>query len=329
MQNNQIDFLAIGDITTDAFIRIHEAEIENALDKENDKICFGFGDKIPYDSLDITKATGNSSNAVFSASKLGLKTSILTYVGDDQNGSDCINELEKSGIETKYIKVEKDKQTNYHFVLWYGVERTILIRHESFSYNFENIEPPKWLYLSSVGENSISFHNQIADFVERNPETKLAFQPGTFQIKSEVESLSKIYKNTEIFFCNVEEAQHILKTESRDLPTLLRGVANLGPKKVVITDSIDGAYAYDGENIWFLPSYPGEPFERTGAGDAFASAVVSALALGKTFEESLLWGPINSMSVVKYVGAQKGLLSQNEIEKYLAEAPENYKLQKI
>ncbi|KKR31912.1 MAG: Sugar kinase, ribokinase family, partial [Parcubacteria group bacterium GW2011_GWF2_39_8b] len=65
------------------------------------------------------------------------------------------------------------------------------------------------------------------------------------------------------------------------------------------------------------------------AGNAYASTIVSALALGKTLEEGLRWAGINSMSVTQYVGAQKGLLSIEKIEEYLAKAPDNYKPQKL
>lgn len=324
-----IDILAIGDITTDAFIKIHDADIHCTVEEKDCKLCFNFGDKIPYDSLDITVAVGNSANAAVSASRLGLNSSILAYVGNDQNGKECIAELKKNGVDTTHVRTEDDKKTNYHFVLWYKVDRTILVKHEDFSYNLGEINPPKWIYLSSVGQSSILFHNQIAEFIEKNPETKLAFQPGTFQIKLGAETLSNIYKNTEIFFCNVEEAQTILHSESRDLPTILRGIEKLGPKITIITDGIEGAYAYDGVNTWFMPVYPKDPYERTGAGDAFASTVVSCLVMGKTLEEALTWGPVNSMSVVSFVGAQKGLLTQEKIKEYLEKAPENYKLKKI
>jgi hypothetical protein len=46
-------------------------------------------------------------------------------------------------------------------------------------------------------------------------------------------------------------------------------------------------------------------------------------------EEALLWGPINSQSVVQYVGSQKGLLTPEKIQEFLAKAPENFKPVKI
>ena len=83
--------------------------------------------------------------------------------------------------------------------------------------------------------------------------------------------------------------------------------------------------------MWFIKPYPDPkpPYERTGAGDAFSSTLVTALALGKTLPEALQWGGINSMSVVQYVGSQAGLLSREKLEEYLKNAPADYKAVKI
>jgi ribokinase len=74
---------------------------------------------------------------------------------------------------------------------------------------------------------------------------------------------------------------------------------------------------------------PAPPVSRTGAGDAFASTLTTFLAEGMPLTEALARAPINSMNVVQHVGAQKGLLSRAKIEKYLAEAPEYYKVTQI
>jgi ribokinase len=327
-----LDILTIGDVVIDAFIKIKDAQVNCDVDEQNCKLSLRFGDKVPYESVEICTAVGNSPNASVSAARLGLNSAVLAYVGMDQNGKDCIETLQKNGVNTDYIRTEEGKKTNYHYALWYDVDRTILVKHDSFTYDLGDIDHPKWLYLSSLGENSGPFHDQIVDFLEKNNEIKLAFQPGTFQMKMGLEKLKRIYARTNIFFCNVEEAQLILKEKSRDISTLLQGIANLGPKIVVITDGFAGAYTYNTEKPekkLFMPIYPHTPFERTGAGDAFASTIVSALALGKGLEEALTWGPINAMSVVKQVGAQKGLLSSEKIQEFISQAPSTYKVSKI
>jgi len=333
----KIDFLAIGDIVTDAFIKLKDAHVNCRVDSNACELCIPFGDKIPYESLTVIPAVGNSPNAAVCAARLGLKTALMTNIGEDQNGKDCLAVLEKESIDTTFVKIEKNKITNYHFVLWYDIDRTILIKHQQYERHWldtkeaSQVSKPDWIYLSSLGEDSLDFHYEISNYLKRHEEVKLAFQPGTFQIKFGTEKLKDIYARTEVFFSNLEEAEKILNIESKDVLTLSRGIHNLGPKIVVISDGPNGAYLYlDGE-LWHNPVYPdiAPPIDRTGAGDAFSSTFTSALALGKSPLEAFAWGPINSMSVVQKVGAREGLLNREKLEEYLKVAPESYKINKI
>ena len=330
MQEN-LDFVAIGDITTDAFIRIKQASVHRDAGDPDEKLCLINGAKIPYESLTLCAAVGNSPNASVSAARLGLKSALVADVGEDEFGHEDIETLKKNGVDTRFVKMHPGQKSNYHFVLWYKAERTILIKHEEYDYKLPDLGSPKWVYFSSVGENSIPYHHEIAEYLKNHPETKLAFQPGTFQIKLGYETLKDLYTHTHVFFCNKEEAQLILKTREESGAELARKMSTLGPKISVITDGPKGAYAFDGNDAWFMPPYPdpAPPFERTGAGDAFASTFASALALGKSVDEALMWGPINSMSVVQKIGAQAGLLTRPELEEYLKNAPADYKPQKI
>lgn len=328
--NNDIDFLAIGDIVTEPFIRLKDAEATCDLDQENCKLSLRFGDKVPYESAEICHAVGNSPNAAVSASRLGVKSYAMTYIGDDQIGKEDVESLLKDGVHTEYVTTVPGMPSNYHYVLWYDVERTILVKHTEFPYSFPmDLPEPKWIYLSSLAANSTNYHLEIGKYLVAHPNVKLAFQPGTFQMKLGTQTLKDIYAHTEVFFCNYEEAQRILASEEKDKVKLMIALCNLGPKIVVVTDGIKGAYAYDGTDAWFMPVYPHVPFERTGAGDAFSSTFSTALLLGKTIPEALMWAPINSMSVVQKVGAQKGLLPRAELEAFLAKAPEDYKPKKI
>src|SRR3989344_9566172 len=333
-KNKDLDFIAIGDIVVDNFIELIEAETYKEDGKE--KICMNFSDKIPYKKSTEISAVGNSPNASVSASRLGLKSALIAEIGDDENGIKCLNSLKKDGVIADFIRTHKEHPTNYHFVLSFNSDRTILVKHAEFDYKLPNIGKPKWIYLSSLAENSLNYQLEIAKYVKENPEIKMAFQPGTFQINLGYEKLKNVYEVSELFFCNIEEAQRILKplgknADDADVKELMKMVRELGPKIVVITDGPNGAYSYDGNEMWHMPMYPDEksPVDRTGAGDSFSSTFTSALVLGKSIDEALMWGPINSMSVVQYLGAQEGLLTREKLEKYLKEAPENYRPVKI
>lgn len=329
--NKDFDFVAIGDIVTDAFIRLKDASVHCSIDKEKCELCMRFGDKIPYEFVDVLPSVGNSPNAAVSAARLGLKTALVTDLGDDRIAEDSVTALKGNGVDTSFVQLHEHMQSNYHYVLWYADDRTILVKHFDYPYKFPDIGNPKWVYLSSVGESSIPYHREILNHLKKNQNIKLAFQPGTYQMKFGITKLREIYQRTEVFFCNVQEAHRILKTEEKSIGRLLHLMHSEGPKIVVITDGPRGAYAYDGKEMWFMPSYPDPkpPYERTGAGDSFSSTFTVALALGKSLPEALRWGPVNSMSVVQYVGAQKGLLKRAELENFLSHAPPTYKPQKL
>jgi sugar/nucleoside kinase (ribokinase family) len=325
------DFVAIGDIVTDAFIKLKDARVNCDVNHERCTITMAFGDKIPYESVEVIRAVGNCSNAAVSAARLGLKSSLVTNIGDDQNGKECLESLEKDSVSRDFVSIHKGKETNYHYVLWYEDDRTILVKHQEYKRDFPDIGEPGWIYLSSLGEDTLEYQKEIMKYLKEHPSISLAFQPGTFQIKLGRETLKEIYDSTEIFFCNVDEAGKILGIDTLGISELLKRIHSLGPKTIIITDGPNGAHAYDGQNFWFQSPYPDPkpPFERTGAGDAFASTTVAALALGKDLPTALSWGAVNSMSVVQQVGAQKGLLTRPEIEKYIKDAPENFQAKKL
>lgn len=320
------DFLGIGDIVIDAFIHLKEAEVRCDKNNENCKLCLNFADKVPYEEVFIVPAVGNSANAVVSASRLGLNSALFANIGGDSNGKDCLKILKAENVDTDFMVTNKDKKTNYHYVLWYKDDRTILVKHEKYNYSMIDINNPRWVYLSSLGESSLEFHRELLVYLNEHFDIKLAFQPGTFQMKFGKEALKGIYERTDVFFCNKEESQRILGTDEEDIKKLLKQMAAVGPKIVVITDGIKGAYSYDGKEILFMPPYPdpAPPLQRTGAGDAFSSTFTVALALGNSVREAMMWAPINPMSVVQAIGARAGLLTRPELEEFLKKAPKDY-----
>ncbi len=323
-----LDFVAIGDTAVDEFIRLKDARITCDVNDENCTISMKWGDKIPFEYSVLVPGVGNAANAAVSAKRLGLSAGFVSNVGNDRYGEETLAAFKSEGVDTSCVRVHDGIPTNHHYVLWYEAERTILIKHEHYPYAMpEPFAAPRWIYLSSAGENSEAFHLELADWIEAHPETKLAFQPGTFQMKMGKTKLAKLYAHSEVVACNKEEAERILEREPDDIKNLLRDMRALGPKIALITDGPKGAYVYDGEQMLHTPMYPDPkpPIDRTGAGDATTSTFVAALALGKPIEEALLWGPINSMSVVQEVGAQKGLLSREAIAEHLRNAPANYR----
>jgi len=225
--------------------------------------------------------------------------------------------------------MQEGLKTSYYYVLRYGAERTILVKNEAFTYTWvDPAEEPEWVYLALISDASWEFHEALLNYLEAHPNVKLAFQPGTFHFKWGVEKLADLYRRTHIIVLNREEAVDVTGQPYDSIRDLANALHELGPQKVVITDGPSGSYASYDFKLVTIPNYPdpAPPTDRTGAGDAFASTIVAALALGETMDTALTWAPINSASVVQKLGAQAGLLHREEVEKFLAEAPDWYKL---
>ncbi|HEV2403491.1 MAG TPA: carbohydrate kinase family protein [Candidatus Saccharimonadales bacterium] len=328
--NYPFEIMSVGDVVTDCFIRLLEDEAKTYQDENGQRwLAMQYGTKLPFDHAEVIEGVGNAGNAAVSSARLGLKTAFATNVGGDQQGRDIIGALHKNGVDTRFVRVNPGNKSNYHYVLWYKEERTILIKHEEYEYHWPHLRPsemPRWLYFSSVSEHAIDFHDQVSDWLDEHPDVKLAFQPGTFQMAAGTDRLRRIYQRSEVLILNREEAVTVGGGNHDDLHDLLNRLHALGPKVVVITDGPAGAYASDGNERLKMPLYPdpAPPYERTGAGDAFASTFVAVLIKGKNLDEALRWAPINSMSVVQKVGAQAGLLNENQLKSYLQNAPEWY-----
>lgn len=324
-----MDFIAIGDTVVDEFINLKEARVSCDINRENCTISMRWGDKIPYNSSELVYGVGNAANAAVAAARLGLSSGFVSNVGRDRYGEEILTVFKREGVDARYIAVHDGIPTNHHYVLCYDAERTILVRHEAYPYAVpKGLPAPKWLYLSSVAERTEAFHNDLAAWCAEHRDTKLAFQPGTFQIAMGREKLARLYKAAAVVAVNKEEAERILGLGETDIKELLEKMRVLGSTIVLITDGPNGAYAFDGRETLSVPMYPdpSPPKNRTGAGDAMTSTFVVALALGLPLSEALRWGPVNSMSVVQQVGAQKGLLTRDRLLAHLAKAPAEYRV---
>lgn len=331
---SQIDVLSVGDVVTDAFIKLLNDRAHTYDTEHGPMMTMPYATKVPFDHAEVLPAVGNAANAAVNFAKLGLKSGLVANVGDDSAGRDIIHTLQKAKVRSNLVHVNVDKVSNYHYVLWYKTDRTILIKHEEYEYHWPRLKPseiPKWIYFSSISKGAMDFHDDLVEWLNENPKVKLALQPGTFQMEAGVERLKHVYARAELVAVNREEAVFVTGGNYDDIHDLFDRLHALGPKIVLISDGPNGSYASDGKNRFKMPIYPdpAPPVERTGAGDAFTSTFVAAIMRGNTVDGALQWAPISSMNVVQHVGAQAGLLTEQQLATLLQKAPEWYKPERI
>lgn len=316
------DIISIGDATIDNFVQIHNAEIKCDLNKTNCKLCVEYGDKIPVDYLSHLVA-GNGANNAVGAARLKLKTAIYVNVGSDTSGKQIIEKLKQEGVSTRYVAVNEGMESNLSTVISFKGERTIFVFHQRWNYKLPDLDFTKWVYFTSLSPSFTQSNllNELGVYLERTG-SKLVYNPGTYQIKAGVKKCPKILALTEVFIVNYGEAWRVLGWEEKEnipIKKLLKGLADLGPKKTIITNGEEGSYGFDGERFYHLGAFPAKLIEMTGAGDAYASGVLAGLFYGEDLKDAMRWGAANAASVVEQIGSLAGLLTYDQIQEKLKE----------
>ncbi len=309
-----LDILSIGDIKLDTFIVIPKASVQCQLKQKPCQLCIEYGKKIPVDDIDMQIA-GSAPNIAIGLSKMKKRTSVLSFMGQDQTYKSAIDFLKTHGVETKHIQAIKNARSSFSAVLNFQGESTQLAGHVDIPYRLPKQFPQtKWVHISELGEGYMAVYKYLNKCIK---DLKVSINPGTIQIEDRSRELESLLKCAEVLFLNVSEAKLLLKTKKSDIKYLLSRLHSTGPHVAVITDGQNGSYATDGTTTYHAPMFPGERKEATGAGDAFAAGFLGALMNKKDVQTALAWGSVNAASVVQGVGPTQGLLSHIQIQKQL------------
>jgi sugar/nucleoside kinase (ribokinase family) len=323
-----LDLISIGDSVVDTFVPLKDAEVH---EREGERLLMlRFGDKIPVDPS-VSMVGGNAANNAVGASRLSLKTALYTHVGNDLQAQKIVDTLKEEKVHLTYIVRDKELSSNQHVVLDFKGERTILTCHQPWKYNLPDVDQAKWVYLTSLHKDYLDSNliPQLTNYLERT-RAKLYFNPGTFQIKIGIKKIPKILAIAEVLIMNFQEAKLVLGHEEADkvpIKKLLKGLGDLGPRKIVVTDGGEGSYGYDampagrqGEKYYHIKVFPAKLVEMTGAGDAYATGLLAGLFHGEELPGAMRWGSANGAAVVEEVGPQAGLLTHNKMLERLRES---------
>lgn len=310
----KFDLITIGDTTIDTFLFIHDATVNCALKKDVCQLCVNYADKLPVKKMTRLVA-GNAANNAVGSRRLGMKTAIVTTLGDDGSGEWIHTKLRAEKVDTKFLTLDKKTDTNASTVLSFHGERTIFVYHAPRKYGLPaRLPAAKVIYYTSVGEHHAKLNQEVVAYIKRT-KARLAFNPGTYQLRSGLKALAPVIAVCDTLFVNKEEAMRIVGPHD-DVRHYLMALHKLGVQVVAVTDGPNGAFVFDGRKFFKIGIPKTKVVERTGAGDAFATGFMAARFYGRGVSEAMCWGTMNSSSVIMFVGPQAGLLTRAGLEKF-------------
>jgi sugar/nucleoside kinase (ribokinase family) len=310
----KFDLITVGGATVDISFYSSDGELIPAGSSKQKMLAFEYGAKVIADRV-FTTCGGGASNASVSAARLGLKVAAVCRLGRDDYGQTVIKNLKDNKVDTSLVKFDSQTKTGFSVILTINnpAKEHIAFIHRGANAEFANRDLPAnfdadWLYVTSLPADGWQEIMKRLIKADKN----IVWNPGNEQLKN-ISAMKKFLPYIKLLMVNHLEAMEFRKL--KDIKGLLSYLHGLGPKLVVITDGASGAYATDGKKHYFMKARSKKVVNTLGVGDAFGSALTSALIYGKNIKEALEWGIKNSASVVSEIGAQAGLLTKREIEK--------------
>lgn len=316
------DVITFGSATLDVFLRSKELEVDTHSGVKD--ICVRYGAKLEVDDI-FFETGGGATNAGFTFSRQGLKVACVAQIGGDFSGDMVIKDLEKEGITTDFLDIKKEITTDYGTILWAGDGgRTVLIYRGETRLEVEDVPWDKlesrWFYVGSL-EGNIDIVERILGYCDTMIlGNGVAWNPGARELQQREKVLELLPKIT-LLNVNKEEIQQLLviSDQQSEINEILQKAQELPCKYIAITDDVQGSYLWDRDNRkwWHAGIFKEMPrYETTGAGDAYGSGLVTGLIKGWEIKDCLLLAAANASSVVAQVGAKKGILRMDEVEKW-------------
>lgn len=289
--------------------------------------CERISPEAPVQVVDISKETtvlGGAGNVINNLKALGAKVSVSSVIGDDSNGLELAEMLNKINVDSKNLIIQKSRKTSKKSRI-IAVSQQIL-RYDKESKN-EITKDSVEKILNSIS-NDISSYDAIilSDYGKGVLTTALCQGIISIAKKDNIKVLvdpkgsdfSK-YKGAYLLTPNKKEAILATNINIEDDISLEKALLKL--KKEIeldislITLSEDGIATYDKE-VEKFPTVAKEVFDVTGAGDTVIASIAFSLSAGKNIQETASFANLAAGVVVGKIGS--ATVTLDEIEEYEA-----------
>jgi sugar/nucleoside kinase (ribokinase family) len=117
------------------------------------------------------------------------------------------------------------------------------------------------------------------------------------------------------------DAEATVLTGRNDPWEAMQVLRSWGAKGLVITLGERGSLGMQGDQCWHCGSYPWQPVDPSGAGDAFASGLITGIVNGWDFPRCLMYASALGASATRAVGTTDGVLTAAEAVRLIDEQP--------
>ncbi|MDZ7260984.1 MAG: carbohydrate kinase [candidate division KSB1 bacterium] len=266
---------------------------------------------------------GAPANFAIHAQQLGNQGIVVSRIGNDRLGQEILQELNRRGLETKYLQIDDEKKTGTvevklgeQGVPSFRCSEDVAFDYLRFTEDLSQLaqEADAILFGSLAQRNPVS-RQAIQTFLAR---ATRAFKLYDVNIRGWNAEVQKVVEQSlelaDAFKLNEEELQTLRQAFGIKHTHREEFIRNLMEsyqlKLVALTMGEKGCFLLDRDNIAYSPGIKITPIDTTGSGDAFAAALVTKYLEGSSLKEMAEF----SNQLGAYVATQKGAAPFYELE---------------
>jgi pseudouridine kinase len=264
---------------------------------------------------------GVARNVAENLARLGARTSLVSVLGDDENGQAVLENLRRIGIDTQHMAYSSKLATaEYVAVLQPGGDLAFGLADMAI---FDDLTPA--LLHKALDELSSAWV-----FADCNlpPETLLdlidAARRKPLMLALDAVSTPKVMRLPQdltgvgLLFLNRDEAEALLEYTGGSPVEAARALQGRGVEGVVLTLGDAGLVAADGSEIVEIQAVPAQVVDATGAGDALIAATLMAMLSGRSLSDAVRLGTAAAALTVECQASVRPDLSPELLEATLS-----------
>jgi nucleoside kinase len=265
--NTENDLLAVGHTALDYIIQINEFPKPNSSTAINNMKTF-YG--------------GAAANVAVVSANLGLKSSLVSAVGGDFNGSEYHELFNSLSIDIEGMIIVEDEKSPTAFVMTNSQNDQISYFYWGAAKYFKNSPVPKKMLKKAravhLATGDPDFNRKCGEIASKYDKL-ISFDPGQDLHMYSPEELEEVIKICNILFGNHHEIDRILNILDTDVENLQKS----GPEIVVKTIGKNGSIIYADEEIEIGANYV-QTVDPTGAGDSYRAGFLRSYLKGEDLE---------------------------------------------
>ena len=261
---------------------------------------------------------GKGANQAVAAAKAGGRVAMYGCVGDDALGQECINNLEKAGIDVGGVIIKSGVHSGIAQIMVDARGENIIAVAPGANFLFD---ATKFVIPEQSGEEQTIalFQNEIPQktteaMIQGFGGCEITILWNTAPACRQKPSM-KTLELVNYLICNRIELRSLVGEGNDD--TLALKLCNWGVKNVIVTRGEQGALLVSGEEVYYQPAFSVTPVDTVGAGDCFCGVFAWALSMGVSARLALRKASAAAALSITMKGAQTSMPTAGQIEKFL------------